>query len=363
MSLSRRTFIHAALASFAAPLVAAPRAKPRPIRIDGCGGPGRNSHEEGAALDAGELADVRGSGLTAINLTVSSVGRYRDAFEETLKAIAYWDREIAANPDTLLRVDRAADLRDASRCGLIFGFQDTTPLGEDLDRVEFFRTLGIRIVQLTYNNRNLVGDGCLEPDDAGLSRLGRRMVEALNASRLVVDLSHSGRKTALEATASSKAPVVISHTGCAALNPVPRNKTDEELRAIAARGGVVGIYLMPFLRAEGQPMLADLIAHLEHAIDVAGEDHVGVGTDGEVSAVVVDDDFKRRHLSFVEARRKAGIAAPGESADVYNFLPDLNRVDRFEGIAQALAQRGHKASRIDKVLGANFARVFGEVWG
>jgi len=338
----------------------------RPLRIDALGGPGRYTRTPGSTLDAEELADLRRSGLCALNVTVSSVGRYAQAFEETLSNLAYWNAQVDASPDHLMRIARGADLeraRASGRAGLVFGFQDTTPLSEDPDRIELFHRLGVRVIQLTYNNRNLVGDGCLEPADAGLSKFGRATVERLNAQRVLIDLSHGGRRTTLEAVAASKAPIAITHTGCAAINPVPRNKTDEELRAVAARGGVIGIYLMPFLRASGQPTATDLVAHIEHAIEVAGEEHVGIGTDGDVSAVPFTEEFKQRHRDDVAERRRRGISAPGEDPEVYTFLPDLNVPDRFERIGEALRKRGHSATRIDKVLGLNVARVMREVWG
>ena len=337
-----------------------------PPRIDSLGGPGGYADDMSTPLSAGELEDARKSGLSAVNVTVSGVGSYARNYDETIKNIAYWSAQIAAHSDRLMPVRSSADL-DTARCagklGLIYGFQDATPLGEDLDRVDTFRDLGVRVFQLTYNRRNLVGDGCLESGNAGLSEFGRKLVAKLNERKLLVDLSHAGERTTLEAIAASKAPIAISHTGCAALAPLPRNKTDNELKKLADKGGYVGIYLMPFLRSKGQPMAADLIAHLEHAIEVCGEDHVGIGSDGVISPIAVTAEFKKKFADEVNERRKRGISAPGEDPNVYTFLPDLNRADRFTRIAELLAARGHTSARIDKVLGGNFARILKEVWG
>ncbi len=144
---------------------------------------------------------------------------------------------------------------------------------------------------------------------------------------------------------------------------MPRNKTDNELKQLADKGGYVGIYLMPFLRSKGQPMAADLIAHLEHAIDICGEDHVGIGSDGVISPVAVTSEFKKKFADEVNDRRKRGISAPGEDPNVYTFIPDLNRADRFARIAELLAARKHSDARIEKVLGGNFARLLKDVWG
>jgi len=332
--------------------------------IDALGGPG-NANKPGAALDAADLADVRASGLTAVNLTVGSVGRYARDYEGAIEGIAHWDSEIAAHPDVLMKFQRSNDLAEAKRSGrlaIIYGFQDATPLGEDLDRLEVFRGLGVRIIQLTYNRRNLVGDGCLEPGDAGLSLFGRELVERMNARDVLVDLSHCGRRTTDEAIALSKNPVAITHAGCAAVSDLPRNKNDATLRKLAERGGVIGIYLMPYLRTGGQPMAADVVAHIEHALDVCGEDHVGIGTDGAISAVQLTPEYKKAFADEIAERRQRGVSAPGETTAVYTFVPDLNTPRRFETIASLLAKRGKPDRVIEKVLGGNFLRLFAQTW-
>lgn len=333
--------------------------------IDALGGPGEYGAGPLAPLSARALDDVRASGLSAVNVTVSGVGSYADDPGQTIRNIAYWNAQIAAHPQRLLQVRAAADIVEAKRSGrlgLVYGFQDATPIGEDLDHVERYDQLGVRIFQLTYNRRNLVGDGCLEPGNAGLSSFGRALVERLNGRGLLIDLSHAGERTTREAIAASTAPVAITHTGCAALARLPRNKSDAELRALAEKGGVAGIYLMPFLREKGQPGADDLVAHIEHAIKVCGEDHVGIGSDGTISPVRFDDEFRRKHAEDVASRRARGISAPGEEPDVYTFLPDLNSADRLDVLAGLLSRRGHGDARIGKILGGNFARLFGECW-
>ena len=308
---------------------------------------------------------MRASGITAVNLTVSRVGSYARDYDGTIEQIGHWDAEIAAHPDLLLKLNDAQDLAVAKKSGrlaIIYGFQDATPFGEDLDRLETFRGLGVRIVQLTYNRRNLVGDGCLEPGNAGLSEFGKTLVERMNASNVLVDLSHCGQRTTDEAIALSNKPVAITHTGCAAVANLPRNKSDATLRALADRGGVAGIYFMPYLRTSGQPLAADVVAHIEHALDVAGEDHVGIGTDGTISAVELTEDYKKAFAAEIAERQKAGISAPGETTAVYTFVPDLNTPRRLETLATLLARRGRPERVIDKVLGGNFLRLFNETW-
>ena len=332
--------------------------------IDALGGSG-NANKSDKPLDAEDLADVRASGLTAVNLTVGSVGSYARDYDGAIEGIAHWDKEIATHPDTLMKFSRIGDLAEAKRSrrlAIIYGFQDTTPFGENLDRLDTFADLGVRIVQLTYNRRNLVGDGCLEPADAGLSLFGRELVQRMNAREVLVDLSHCGHRTTDEAIEISKKPVAITHAGCAAVSDLPRNKTDATLRKLADRGGVVGIYLMPYLRTGGQPMAADVIAHIEHALDVCGEDHVGIGTDGTISSVRLTEEYKKGFADEIAERRKRGVSAPGETAAVYTFVPDLNTPRRFETIATLLAQRGRSERVAEKVLGGNFLRLFAQTW-
>jgi membrane dipeptidase len=334
--------------------------------IDACGSPGRSSTgTERLPLDAGELADIRASGLTAMNFTVGSVGSYANDFDETISNIAYWDREIAAHPDLLMKITRGAQLDEAKRAGrlgIIYGFQDTTMYGENLDRFDEFHNFGVRIVQLTYNRRNLMGDGCLEPGNAGLSKLGRSMVEKINARGVLLDLSHCGQRTTREGIEASTKPVAITHSGCIGLaSDMPRNKRDEELRLLAERGGVIGIYVMPYLRSSGQVMADDVVKHIDYAVNICGEDHVGIGTDGTTSAVDATPEFKKKFADEIAERQKRGISAPGERADSFTFAPDLNTPHRFEKIAWLLSQRGYSDSRVEKVLGGNFARLFREV--
>ena len=335
------------------------------IVIDGLGGLG-NSETEGPLTDA-QLQDIKSSGITCLHLTMSPVGTTPPdtGFTEAVINIGQMESEIDSHPDVFSRIRRAADIaaaKVAGRTGLIYGFQDGVAFETDLDRLDHLHRLGIRIVQPTYNRRNLLGDGCLEPANAGLSKRGVEAVERMNTLGILVDLSHCGRQTAADAIKTSSKPVAFTHTGSAALNDHPRNRTDAELRAVADKGGISGIYFMPFLSEGKQPTAADVIRHLEHMIDVAGEDHVSLGTDGGVSAEVITDAFKKKFAGFVKERRDAGIAAPGENEEGYLFANELNTPRRFETLADMLSARGHGDARIEKILGKNLVRVFTDTW-
>lgn len=335
--------------------------------IDGLGGPGSLNVTTDAPLTDAHVKDTRDSGLTCVHVTISPVGTTApdEAFTQAVRDIARWEREIDSHPDTFMRVRTVADItaaKQAGRAGMIYGFQDGVAFETDLSRLEDFHRLGIRVIQPTYNRRNLLGDGCMEPANAGLSRTGVEAIERMNALGILVDLSHCGRQTAADAIRISKRPVAFTHTGSAAVAEHPRNRTDDELRAVADTGGVSGIYFMPYLNGGRQPTSADIIRHLEHMIDVAGEDHVSIGTDGNISATVLDQEFRDNFARITRSRREAGIAAPQETEEGYLFASDLNTPRRLETLAWMLADRGHSATRIEKILGRNLLRVFSAAW-
>jgi membrane dipeptidase len=371
--LSRRTFVAGGtLAAVSIALripaqAAAGEVFQRSIVIDGLGGPGNSIAEDGVPLAEVYLEDIRNSGLTAVHVTILPVGSTPPdaAFAEAVLGIGRYEREIERNPGVLTRIRTVADLRaakSAGRTGLIYGFQDGVAFETDLSRLDELYRLGIRIVQPTYNRRNLLGDGCLEPANAGLSKAGVEAVARMNELGILVDLSHCGRQTAADAIRASTRPVAFTHTGSAAQNDHPRNRTDAELRAVAEKGGVSGIFFMPFLSEGRQPTAADVIRHLEHMVQVAGEDHVSIGTDGGISPEVVTPEFRERHAGFVRQRRAAGISAPGETEDGFLFANELNTSRRLETLAGMLSSRGHSDARIEKILGANLVRVFSDTW-
>lgn len=320
----------------------------------------------GARVDARALADARQSGLAALNLTIGHVAGSADPRSTTLDDIRAWDAFIAEHGDTLLKVHSAADILAAQaseRIGVIYGFHNSEMLGDDAQSVAHYAQRGVRIMQLGYNGRNRVGDGCMVALDQGLSNFGHEVVAQMQAQRVLVDLSHSSEKTSLDVLRVATRPVAISHSGCRALVDLPRNSSDAVLRQLAAKGGVLGLYGMPFLRQQGQPMAIDLLRHLEHAIQVCGEDHVGIGSDGHITAV---DDLAN-YLHFlgqdVAQRKQAGVGAAGEREAVALFLPDLCGPTQFQALAELLQRRGHSSSRIEKIMGGNFLRLLREVWG
>ncbi|HEY8616195.1 dipeptidase [Phenylobacterium sp.] len=379
--VSRRAVLAAVGAALGTPAVAA--VDPRPwkdaVIVNALGGlDNPNIQDEGAEsnvsrgarrslrLDARTLADARASGVTAVNCTIGYVAGEGDPFEVTVSDIARYDRMVRDHGAHLLKVLNAADILRAKRerkIGLIYGFQNAVQVGRNLERVDVFADLGVRVVQLTYNPANPLGDGATAPQNRGLTPFGREVVARLNANRIMVDLSHSGERTCLDAIEASAQPISINHTGCRALVDLPRNKTDLELRRVAQKGGFVGIYFMPFLNAEGKVRAADVVRHIEHAVNVCGEDAVGLGTDGPITQIDDLDGYKAALAKEVADRKARGIGAPGEGPETYPFAVDLRGPTQFFDLAGRLKARGHSTARIEKILGGNFVRYARDVWG
>ncbi len=311
-------------------------------------------------LTSAQLTNIIASGITAINHTVT-VGQAD--FESVVAGLAFWEHQVEMHADRLCVIKKHSDLRLAkqeSKLGLILGFQRTNMLGDQLTRIELFRNLGVRVMQLSYNDRSLYGDGCLEPANSGLSFLGKQAVLEMNRVGVAVDLSHCGQRTTAEAIRISQRPVLISHAGCNAVHAHPRNKNDAELRAMAEKGGIVGIFIMPFLDVDGKRDTDLVVRHIEHALQVCGEDHVGIGSDLSITPIHETPEYKAAAAKFVQTRRATGNAAPGEDLPLY--IPELNYPERIQMIAGAMRKRGHSLDRIEKVIGANFTRAFRDIW-
>ena len=306
------------------------------------------------------VKSIRNSGVTAVNWTVSE----RD-FEGTVRTMATVQALVDRYPETFTIVRHHAEIalaKQSGRISILMGFQYTAFLEDDPSRIGMFRNLGVRIMQLTYNNRSIFGDGCLEPGNAGLSNAGVSAVKTMNAKGIALDLSHSGYRTTSDGILASSKPVLISHSGCAAVYAHPRNKPDAILRSLADRGGYFGVYLMPYLVASPTiPTHEHVLDHLVHAINVCGADHVGIGSDGSIQAVKLTPEQKAGWDADIARRKRLGIGAPGE--DRYPWVPDLTGPHYMELIAEGLARRGQPSSVIEKVLGANFQRVLGDIWG
>ncbi len=347
------------------PLAIAQTGSTPALFIDSLGGPEDGDSIRGTHWTPQQVAELKRSGMSAWMVDVSEVTADGQAWDRTIRKLSIYSALIAANTDIFVQARTVAEIESAHSAGkaaLVFGTENSTMVGADLDKVGILANLGVRVLQLTYNIRNMSGDGALEPANGGLSNFGHEMIGRIEKERLVLDLSHGGERTISDAIACAKRPMSIDHTGCRALGDHPRNVTDAAIRAVADRGGVVGIYFMPYLTPGRAPTRDDVIAHLEHAVQVGGEDHVAIGTDNFLNAQADDEKTRAATREAYRQRAAAGIAAPGETPDFFPAVRDYNSPMRFHMLADDLARRGWTAARIDKVLGKNWLRLWKEVW-
>jgi len=324
------------------------------------------------------LAFWKRSGVTACNNTLYASGPPDNAWDSLMAEFGRAGRLITALRGELVVATRAADLEEAHRKGkraVMYNIQNPEPLGAKLERVDTLYGMGLRGMQLTYNLRTRFGEGCLEPNDGGMSRLGRALVEKLNAARMLVDVSHGSARTAADAAAASKMPIVASHTGARALSGHARALPDDVVKAIADKGGYVGVVLLPaFIAREGDDRAQKLgkpagwvtldavVDHVVHLIGVCGEDHVGIGTDwGKpyYSALTWNPSMVNEPTAgfdWVGWR-------PHDRFDPNAQVVDVETWDKWPNITAALLRRGLSEAAVAKIVGGNFLRVFREVCG
>lgn len=314
-----------------------------------------------------EWADrILSSALTATKVTVVGPG---SGYADTVTTLAAYQKCTELSPAVYRNVRTVAEI-EALRggkgpVGLIWSFETTEMFDGKPERIDEFSRLGVRVMQLSYNTASPFGSGVMTPaaESTGLTALGREAVARMNAAGVALDLSHSDEKTTLAALAASRTPGLVTHAGCAAVHPHPRNKSDAVMRAVAGRGGVFGIYDLSFLTPErpSQPTVDDYMAHLMHALKVCGEDHVGVGSDAVLTGFDTTPEDLKAWDEQTADRKKRGVSAPEEGRPPY--VEGLNRPDRMKVIAAELLKRGVSERAAAKILGGNFLRVFREAWG
>ncbi|CAN5487478.1 dipeptidase [soil metagenome] len=316
-----------------------------------------------APLDAATARQIRASGLTALKMTI---GGAAGSFAEAEEMIDMLDRAIAMSPSLYLKIATASDLLAAKRSrrvGIVYSFEAASMLDGKSANVAHFASRGVRVMGLSYNGTSPFASGVMSTVPAqGLTALGREAVAAMNEHGVTLDLSHSDELSSLAAVAASTRPVAITHAGCAAVHAHPRNKSDRLLRAVSDAGGVTGIYELCFISAgPRQQSIEDYMAHLLHALRVCGEDHVGIGSDALLTPFDTSPASMAEWDKDILARKAQGVAAPGEGRPP--FVTGLNRADRSRVIAEQLERRGQPLRVIEKILGANFQRLFEQSWG
>ena len=300
------------------------------------------------------FADMRKGGLTAANCTCSVWEGIRGSMDN----VAAWKRLFAAHDDLILQVRTSEDINRAKRegkTGIILGWQNTSGIEDRIEYLSIFKELGVGIMQLTYNTQNFVGSGCYESHDSGLSDFGRDVVDEMNRLGILVDLSHVGAKTSDDAIRHSSKPVAYSHCLPSGLKKHPRNKSDEQLKFIADRGGFIGVTMFPaFLRRGTDSTVADYVEAMDYVIDLAGEECVGFGTDftqdqdqGFFDWLTHDKGDGRELVTFGEIINPEG----------------MRRIGDYPNLTDAMVRQGWPETKVRKILGENWLRVLKEVWG
>ena len=305
-------------------------------------------------FDRSVFEDMRRGGVTAANCTCSIWENFRDSMDQ----IARWQEHFVNHADLILQVRTTADIRRAKaegRTGVFLGWQNLAGIEDRIDYLGLFKTLGVGVMQIAYNTQNLVGTGCYERHDGGLSEFGREVVVEMNRLGILCDLSHVGPNTSNDVILLSTKPVAYTHCLPSGLKAHPRNKSDEQLRYIADRGGFVGVTMFPpFLSRGPQATVDDYVDAIDYIINLIGEEQVGIGTDftqgwgPEFFKWITHDKGRTRKLT--------------DFGEILN-PKDIRTIGEFPNLTLAMVRRGWSETRIRRVMGENWLRVLHEVWG
>lgn len=299
----------------------------------------------------------KAGGVTAVNHTVTEP---YSGLEESLAQVNHWRRWIDKNSASVMlatTVDHIHEAKKTGREAIIFGPQNTEMVGLNLDMIGTFYDLGVRIMQLTYQRQNWIGSGCGEQSDDGLTNFGRQFVKEMNQIGMVVDVSHCGQKTSVQAMEVSSKPIMITHSFSAKLSPHIRAKSDDTIRALGKHGGVIGITgLSPYLyypdAPTRQPDIARLVEHIKHCVDLAGIDSVAIGLDYDET--------------FTPEKRAEGAKKHGPLLGTWPWnerrCKTLDDASGFPNITAGLLAAGFSDTDVRKVLGGNWMRVMSACW-
>jgi membrane dipeptidase len=307
-------------------------------------------------MSAQDTADFRASGITGFHHAVGIGGP--DARESALTFMAIWGNYIARNSHVLTGVDKVADMIRAKKEGkaaVIIGLQNADQFRRP-DDVKFFYDIGLRCSQLTYNSQNRIGSGSTDRVDGGVSDFGASIIKAMNDVGMLVDTSHCGDKTTLDAIDISTKPIAITHSNCRALVDHPRVKTDAAIKALAAKGGVMGITGVRMFVSKTEPTaIGAMVDHIDHVVKLVGIDHVGIGTDSDLNGY---DDMPDADNKALRAGYKESYAFR-EKIDTDGFDHPRKMYD----LTEELIRRKYSDANISAILGGNFQRLLTSTWG
>jgi len=305
------------------------------------------------------------SGVDTIVTTVGDVEAVTpaQAYASAIMQIAGWNRRFDTF-DNLIKVTSADCIREVhekNRKGVILGLQNATSVTHDLSKLNILYNLGVRVMQITYNLRNSLGDGCTERTNAGLSEFGIKVIKKMNSLGILVDLSHCGEKTTKDAIEVSDSPVAFTHAFCRSVHDHDRGKTDSEIELLAKNDGYMGILILPDFITAGKPTLDVYIDHIEHAVGILGIDRVGIGTDYGTGAYT-EEMQKLKRAQKKKEMEEIGISWDGwKPHHWHEEMPTMERYEDwrdFPNLTEALFERGFTETEARKILGENFVRVY-----
>lgn len=310
------------------------------------------------------VESLRRAGVGAVNLTVG----IEDDFDQVLRNVDEVTERVTRDPRLLLATsaDGILSARSSGRVAVVMGLQSATPVGGEDWRLRILYSLGIRIVQLTYNGANLYGSGCGEYGDGGLTFAGREFVETCNAMGILIDFSHCGWKTTADAVKHSKRPVVITHSNAFGKFPNHRNKPDDIIRLLGDSNGMVGAVACPwFIRAEREVTVEDYIDHIDYLVNLLGAEKVGVGFDFLEGYRKEGRAEKVGRSSLPWRHRRPDIFGSPEQDTFFSvpFPKGLQNHDDIPNLGSRLLARGYTSEQVDGILGGNLLRLFSEVVG
>lgn len=307
------------------------------------------------------LSEYQAGGLTAVAPTV---GGWYNA-EKTMRDIGAWHRMLRERDDLML-IRSAADVRAAKaagKTGIILHFQGTEPLEDDLDLIDAYKALGVGVIQLAYNTKNRIGDGCEERTDAGLSRYGLKVIERLNATKVIIDCSHTGYRTTMDAIEHSSAPVIISHANAKAVHASPRNIGDDLIKAIARNGGTVGVVGFPaFVSSSPRPTIDAFINHIAYLCDLIGSDKVTLGIDYFHAQHPYADEVQGRRI-YDELVAEGSWSTASYPPPPYFYPAGIETPRSLPALTQAMLGRGFSTADIKMIYGENLLHIYKAVWG
>ncbi|MFX0017297.1 MAG: dipeptidase [Candidatus Hermodarchaeota archaeon] len=299
------------------------------------------------------------SGVNCVSWTLGPIHEKPYSLDGVRHNLAYMTYMLENRRDAFLKILKVEDMRIAKqegKIGIILNLQDLGFIGTNLELLEYFYLMGFRVMQLTYNSKNTIGTGCTARRDKGLTEFGINVIEKVNKLKAIIDVSHCGPQTSMDAALASKSPIIASHTIAEKVFKHDRAKSDEILKAIAEKGGYIGVLTVPgFLTSDSKATISNWLDHIDYIINLVGIDHVGIGTD--YYGYSLPDNLAAKIGEFIDM---LGFR-PEHKANFLDKMVDFENYDMFPNLISGLISRGYSDVEIGRIAGDNFIQVFKKI--